>query len=92
MRGDSVVTCDIGGLAADLVTVDALTRFQLAALRRGLRLELHGMNRELQELLDLAGLTLVPTAGGSGLELRGQSEQGEQLGVEERRDLGDPAG
>jgi hypothetical protein len=85
-----VVTCDIGGLAADLATVDALARFQLAARRRGFRFELHGVNRELQELLDLAGLTLVPTVGRSGLELRGQSEQGEKLGVEEGRDLGDP--
>jgi hypothetical protein len=75
---------------ADLATVDALARFQLAARRRGLRLELHGVNRDLQELLDLAGLILVPTGCASGLELRGQPEQGEQLGVEERRDLGDP--
>jgi hypothetical protein len=90
VRGDTVLSCDIGGLAAHLASVDALARFELAARRRGLRLELHGASRELQDLLDLAGLCLVPVPGGSGLELRGKAEQGEQLGVQERGDLADP--
>ncbi len=90
MRGESVLSCDIGGLVPHLASVDALARFELAARRHGLRLELHGASRELQDLLDLAGLCLVPAPGGSGLELRGKAEQGEQLGVQERGDLADP--
>ena len=90
MRGHTVLSCDIAGLAADLTAVDALARFHLAARRCGYRLELRGASRELQDLLDLAGLCLVPVPDGSGLELRGKAEQGEQLGVEERGDLADP--
>lgn len=90
MRGDTVLSCDIGGLSPDLTAVDAIARFQLAARRCGCRLELRGVSRELQDLLDLAGLCLVPVPDGSGLELRGKAEQGEQLGVEERGDLADP--
>ena len=87
-----VLACDVGRLAADLATVDALARLQLAVRRRGCRLELLGASRELRDLVDLAGLAhAVPVAGGSALGVCGQAEQGEQLGVEEGRDTGDPS-
>jgi hypothetical protein len=43
----------------DQLDVDALARLQLAAKRRGARLELYGASAELVALLDLAGLSEV---------------------------------
>jgi anti-anti-sigma regulatory factor len=68
-----------------LATVDALARLQLAARRRGLELRLHSPQRELRELIELAGLTAV-----LGLEPRREAEERkERLGVEEEGELGD---
>jgi len=73
--------------AAHLSTVDALARLQLAAQRLGLELRVLHAPDELRELVDLAGLAEV-----LGVEPRGQAEEREQrLGVEEERELGDPA-
>jgi hypothetical protein len=72
---------------ADLALVDALVRFQLAARRDGGRLQLRDVSPELRELLEFVGL-----AGVLGLEPRGQAEPGEQLGVEEVVQAGDPPG
>jgi hypothetical protein len=53
--------------SADLCVVDALARLQLAVGRHGGRIVVHGADDELQDLLDLAGLTGVvevePTSG-----------------------------
>ncbi|MGI8411751.1 MAG: STAS domain-containing protein [Solirubrobacteraceae bacterium] len=51
-----VVLCDVGDLAADAVTVDALARIQVAAGRHGAQLRLRRASRELRELLDVMGL------------------------------------
>lgn len=68
-----------------LATVDALARLQLAARRRGLELRLCSPQRELRELIELAGLTAV-----LGVEPRREAEEREErLGVEEEGELGD---
>jgi len=81
------IDLDVRGLAADVLTVDALARLQLSARRRGRRLRLGNASGELQELIALAGLSDV-----LGVESQRQPEQGEQrVGVEEERELDDPA-
>src|SRR4051794_32427315 len=57
----------------DLGTADALARLQLAAKRLGCAVRLRDASAELTELLDLVGLR----------ELCGQTESGEEVGVEE---------
>ena len=72
---------------ADLRTVDALARVQLAARRRGLELRLCYASPELRELVTLCGL-----ADALRLEPRREAEEREQrLGLEEEGELDDPA-
>jgi hypothetical protein len=64
--GRRAVEIDVSGLVpADLSVVEALARLQLAALRCGFRLQLHGADGGLVELLDLVGLGDV-LRGGQG--------------------------
>jgi ABC-type transporter Mla MlaB component len=60
-----VVTCDVAGVEPDAVTVEAIARLQLAALRRGCRVELVNASSELSGLVDFLGLrdVLSPAAG-----------------------------
>jgi ABC-type transporter Mla MlaB component len=58
-RAGSVVECDVDGVGADAVTVDALARFQLAAQRRGCTVRLQNASEPLLELVELMGLTHV---------------------------------
>jgi hypothetical protein len=82
----STIVCDVGALAPDAVTVDALARLRLSARRLGLELRLSRPSRELQELLAFVGLRDV-----LGVEPRWQAEEREQrLRVEEERELDDP--
>jgi hypothetical protein len=53
---DPVVVCDIGGVEASAVTVDALARLQLTARRNGLSLRFEGASSELLELIGFMGL------------------------------------
>ena len=77
--------CDLRGVAADCVTVDALARIHLAARRAGVQISLRHASAELRELLAFTGLD-----GVLGLEPGRQPEEGEQLlGAEEERQLGD---
>ncbi len=56
-REPPLVGFDVAALTdADLETVDALARLQLAARRRGTRVRLLGASRHLRELLELVGL------------------------------------
>jgi len=72
---------------ADLGTVESLARLRLAARRSGLELRLTRVPAELEELITFLGL-----AEALGLDPRGQAEEREQrLGVEEERELDDPA-
>ena len=60
----------------DLSAVDALARLQLAARRLGCSIRLRDTCAELAELLDLVGLSEC-------LQVGGEPEGGEQVGVEE---------
>jgi ABC-type transporter Mla MlaB component len=77
----------------DAGTVEELARLQLAARRRGCRLELVGATPRLQELLQLTGLADVLALAAGRRDVLGQPEQREQpLGVEEGIDPDDPPG
>jgi anti-anti-sigma regulatory factor len=86
-RASSQIVCDVGALAPDAVAVDTLSRLQLEAQRLGVEIRLRNVSPELAELLDLAGLRDVLR-----VETSGQAEEREErLGVEEERELDDPA-
>ena len=58
--GDDAVDLDVSWLVpADLGAVDALARLQVAASRCGRRLQLHGVDGGLAELLEFVGLSDV---------------------------------
>jgi ABC-type transporter Mla MlaB component len=54
-----VVICEVDGVAADAVAVDALCRLQLAARRRRCEIRLRNAGEELLALVALMGLTDV---------------------------------
>jgi ABC-type transporter Mla MlaB component len=54
--GARSAVCDVAGVEADAVAVDALARLQLAARRRGCRIHLRGAGPELRELVAFMGL------------------------------------
>ena len=71
----------------DLVTIDVLARFRLAARRLDAEVELRHASDDLRRLLAFTGLT-----GVLGVEPRGQAEEREQRRrVEEERELDDPS-
>jgi hypothetical protein len=81
------IACDAGVLEPDLLTIDTLARLQLAARRLGRELRVENAGGELCELLDFVGLRKV-----LGVEPGREPEEREQrLGVEEERELDDPA-
>lgn len=53
---DGLVVCEVGGVGADTVALQALARLQLAARRGGCRIRLRGAPPELLALIALAGL------------------------------------
>jgi hypothetical protein len=55
----SLVLCDVRGVGADCVTVDALARLQLAARRHDCRIRLRHASQELLELVAFMGLANV---------------------------------
>jgi len=58
-HGPAIGLCDVGGVEADAVTVDALARLQLAAQRHGCRIHLRRASNELRELLAFMALSDV---------------------------------
>ncbi len=60
--GATAAFCEVGGVAADAVTVDALARLQLAARRHGCRIRLRGASDELRGLVAFMGLEDVLSA------------------------------
>jgi ABC-type transporter Mla MlaB component len=54
-----VALCDVTGVEADAVTVDALARLQLAARRYGCQVRLRHASSELIDLLGFMGLREV---------------------------------
>jgi ABC-type transporter Mla MlaB component len=57
-----IAFCDVEGVEADAVTVDALARLQLAAQRTGCTVYLRGASPELLELVSFMALTDVLAA------------------------------
>ncbi|MBV9803506.1 MAG: STAS domain-containing protein [Solirubrobacterales bacterium] len=57
--GASLALCDVTGVAADAVTVDALARLQLAARRYRCRIRLRGASDGLRDLIAFMGLEEV---------------------------------
>lgn len=55
-RSNGVVLCDVSGVDADAVTVNALARLQLAACRRGCQIRLRNASPDLLELVAFMGL------------------------------------
>jgi STAS domain len=66
----STIVCDVGALAADVASVDALARLQLIARRLGYEIRLCDASVDLQDLLDFVGLrdVLRVEAGGQAEE------------------------
>jgi ABC-type transporter Mla MlaB component len=60
--GASVAHCDVSGVPADAVTVDALARLQLAARRHRCVIRLQGASEELRDLVAFIGLADVLTS------------------------------
>jgi ABC-type transporter Mla MlaB component len=58
----SVAHCDVSGVAADAVTVDALARLQLAARRHRCVIRLRGASDGLHGLVTFMGLDDVLTS------------------------------
>jgi ABC-type transporter Mla MlaB component len=54
-----VAVCDVATVDVDAVTVDALARLQLAARRRGCRIELLNASNSLRDLVAFMGLANV---------------------------------
>ncbi len=54
--GPGEAICDVAGVDADAVTVDALARLQLAARRTGCHVILRNASSELAELVAFMGL------------------------------------
>ena len=59
-----VALCDVGGIEADAVAVDALARLQLAARRHGCQVRLRNASADLVELVAFMGLANVLAGGG----------------------------
>jgi hypothetical protein len=53
------IVCDVGALAPDALSVDALARLHLNAKRTGLDLRLEGASNDLRSLLAFCGLLEV---------------------------------
>ena len=87
-----VVDCDVAGIHADAVAVDAVARLQVAALRRGCAVRLQNASEPLLELVELMGLThVLPERTGWLLgELEREPKAREKRGgVEEEGELDD---
>ena len=81
------IPCDVSSLDADLSTVDALARLRLLARRAGHEVRLQNASPELWALLSLVGLDEVLR-----VDPRRETEQREErVGLEEERELRDPA-
>ena len=57
--GADVAHCDVSGVDADVVTVDALARLQLGARRNACQVRLRGASDELRALVAFMGLADV---------------------------------
>jgi ABC-type transporter Mla MlaB component len=86
--GVEAVACDVSALAAEVAAVDALARLALVARRLGCPLTVRRVSRELQDLVELCGLSDALGVWRNGREAE---EREEPVDVEERVDPDDPA-
>jgi anti-anti-sigma regulatory factor len=85
-RPTTAYVVDVSALPPDLATIDALSRLELAARRRGRRVRLRGTNERLRQLIRFTGLV-----GVLRVEPEREPEQREErVRVEEERELDDP--
>lgn len=91
---DGLVTCDLGAVVEpDVTVIEALARLQLTARRAGGSIKVWHASRRLRDLLALVGLCdVVAVCDDSPGRSCRQVEEGEQAGVEEGVERGDPAG
>jgi ABC-type transporter Mla MlaB component len=92
-NGDvDLVTCEVGGLVhPDVTAVGALARLQLTARRSGRAIRLRNAQVELCELLALTGLQdELPVCAGLRAEPHRQTEQREEIRIDEEVDPADP--
>ena len=83
----ATIVCDVSTAETSFRMVERLARLRLAALRTGRDVQLRDAPRELEELLDLAGLSdVLPVEAGRKAE-----ERKDPLGLEEEGQLDDPA-
>ena len=85
------IVIDVSALTEpDPVLLDSLVRLQLAAQRLGTSIRLQNACAGLVDLLELAGLSdVLPVMCGSGVEIDRQTEQREQVLVDEEIDTRD---
>jgi ABC-type transporter Mla MlaB component len=62
-RQVELLCCEVSGVVADAVVVDALARLALAARRAGVQLRVLGASEELRRLVHFVGLTAVLPEG-----------------------------
>lgn len=79
-----VIGCDVSGITEpDALALDTLARLQLVARRFGATIRLYNASDVLAALIECAGLAEVLEVETSVVEVGGQVEEGEELGVDE---------
>src|SRR4051794_14448072 len=89
-----LILCDVGAVVdPDVAAVEALARLRIATRRLGRRMRVRNASPDFEALLAFMGLgDALPLRAELRLEVGRQPEEREErLGVEEERELADPA-
>ena len=89
-----LILCDVGAVVdPDVAAVEALARLRVATRRLGRRMHVRNASADFEALLAFMGLgDVLPVRVDLRLEVVRQTEEREErLGVEEERELPDPA-
>ena len=89
-----LILCDVGAVVdPDIAAVEALARLRVATRRLGRRMHVRNASPDFEALLAFMGLgDVLPVRADLRLEVRRQPEEREErFGVEEERELADPA-
>jgi anti-anti-sigma regulatory factor len=89
-----LILCDVGAVVdPDVAAVEALARLRVATRRLGRRMHVRNASPDFEALLAFMGLgEVLPVRADLRLEVGRQPEEREErLGVEEERELADPA-
>jgi hypothetical protein len=89
-----LILCDVGAVVdPDVAAVEALARLRVATRRLGRRMHVQNASVDFEALLAFMGLgDVLPVRVDLRLEVVRQTEEREErLGVEEERELPDPA-